>query len=247
MSRIFKTLGFIAKETIPSMHGMMRQWDWPLIKARVGYTFTRQCQPFVAKTGIPIQNTSRLIAYWGMAYVPGFLEGWPDLVKADSPLIVDIGANYGMFGSLMRVRFPKATIIGFEPFPDAVKFLHGLGVYDQIHQTALGKEPGNIVLHFRDNDGFTGTTNAAFAGETGGYPGTLQVGITKLDDFQLAPDLLKCDVDGAETEVLSGGIETFRRTKVVLMECEREEDLVSVSKLLQKTPKKVKASDYLFV
>ena len=246
MNRIIKTMGFALRFAKPSLKGMVRQWDWPLVKARANYAATRNFKPFSTKKGIAIQNASQLLAYWSMAHEPGFLDGWEDLITSSSPLILDIGSNYGMFGLLMKKRFPNARIIGFEPFPAALEFSNKLGVYEEIQKVALGSTPGTISLHYRDSDGYTGTTNTAYAQEVGEYPSTLQVDVKRLDDFLYVPDLIKCDVDGAEVEVLAGGLEVFKRAKVVIIECENNDHVEIISEKIQKKPRNLKNDDYIF-
>ncbi len=44
---------------------------------------------------------------------------------------------------------------------------------------------------------------------------SFDVTVRRLDDFNLAPDVVKIDVQGLELSVVRGGIETFRRNRPV--------------------------------
>jgi hypothetical protein len=66
-----------------------------------------------------------------------------------------------------------------------------------------------------------------------------------LDEYELKPDFIKCDVDGAELAVVQGGLDTFRECPYSLIECYFNKDNAEdISLLISRHF--TKTSDYLF-
>lgn len=111
-------------------------------------------------------------------------------------MIVDLGANIGLFGAFILGRFPDARVTGFEP------------------------EPSNAVLHRRTiaaNDGASwelveaaaatvdGTVQFTAGGSTTGHVGDGNLTVVSVDVFSYLEgvDLLKIDIEGAEWALLA--------------------------------------------
>jgi FkbM family methyltransferase len=137
-------------------------------------------------------------------------------------VVLDVGANIGMFSLAVANRFPEADIYAFEPSPEAyprlaenVK-LNGSSNVKPVNRAVYSS---SSVLGFSDSR----STTSAHITETGP---TLVQAVT-LDDFCIERGicrvgLLKIDVEGAELEVLKGANRTLAFTDSVVTECHSE-------------------------
>jgi FkbM family methyltransferase len=143
-------------------------------------------------------------------------------------LVIDVGANIGMFALFVKLRYPDAEILAFEPAPESASVLrqnielHGLdGV--QVAELALGScreqaapftyypaIPGNSTRY----PGQKGPAKAALSKIYSPrvaerlYRGLdVTVPVERLSEFLSAGrpvDLLKIDAEGSEVDVLHG-------------------------------------------
>jgi FkbM family methyltransferase len=126
-------------------------------------------------------------------------------------IFYDIGANIGFFSLLAaRIVGNKGRVVAFEADPEIAARLrehvarNAFG-WITVEEKAVWSEPKTV---------FFARTNPATSPDRGlGHvvseiaPDTIQVSAVSLDDYavsQLAPDFLKCDVEGAEVEVFRG-------------------------------------------
>jgi len=141
-----------------------------------------------------------------------------ELVRADRPIVFDVGAHVGLVATRFRRLFPGATIHCFEPFPDSFAELGAAAAGLQpieLHPLALSSSAGEASFSVNRNP----ATNSLLAsdrsgrlywrGDTPQTETTLSVETTTLDRFcgerELAAiDILKLDVQGAEYDVLCG-------------------------------------------
>jgi len=145
--------------------------------------------------------------------------------------VVDVGGNYGQSLFALRLIFPRARIVSFEPDPTSCHYLRRsarrLGRCE-VHRLALGAKAGQAALRIPERGG-TGFSQAASIAEGPvaapeverlfGRDYTLKtvtVEVAPLDRFRLRPDLIKIDVQGAEPDVLTGAAETLTRARPVL-------------------------------
>jgi FkbM family methyltransferase len=232
-----KTPVALLTHSLPCIGGLLKRCDPTLVKARTQLLFQGKFTPFVTRKGYKIENSQQLYCYWDLDWEAiVFRGGWTGKLP-ERPVILDIGANYGTFGFLCRKRWPKATIIGFEPIPDLAKYCERLGCYDRVHAAALSDAPGTATLFLDYSLGLTaslgGNDLLKFTDSQ------IQVETKKLDDFDLHPDFIKVDVDGGELKTIAGGSKTFRECPLSVIECWGEERHLEVRKLLQKRSKKL--------
>jgi FkbM family methyltransferase len=121
--------------------------------------------------------------------------------------ILDVGAHVGQTTLELKVAFPDATVLAFEPIEDsfaeltsATADLEGVSTY----QVALGGSPGTAWMK---NNG-TSTANAVIAPGRES-PGDVQVEVVTGDAFCAEAgiehvDFLKVDAVGQDLEVLRG-------------------------------------------
>jgi len=149
--------------------------------------------------------------------------------KTEGLVIFDIGAYVGDITRTYRDTFPGASIYSFEPFPDSFAKLsqsvEGEGV--KCYQMAICEVDGRTKLQVNSDP----TCNSLFPRPEAGakyYPdeaeniGQVEVETLTLDSFCNREniseiDILKLDVEGAETRVLRGASSKLRNKQIGLI------------------------------
>lgn len=160
--------------------------------------------------------------------------------------IIDIGANRGQSIHAIRLFQPEVPIHAFEPHPttfNALKRYTSSIANLSLHNCGLGLENGAFLIYTPSYNGyvFDGLTSIK-RDEAANWlnPRRIygfskaklkileqEVTLSRLDAFELSPAFIKIDVQGAEREVLKGGIETLREHKPILMLEDPEHDDLS--------------------
>jgi FkbM family methyltransferase len=143
-------------------------------------------------------------------------------------LVIDVGANIGMFALFVKFRYPDAEILAFEPAPESASIfrqnidLHGLdGV--QIAEIALGAAadpaapftyypaiPGNSTRYPQQKGPAKAALSKIYSSRVAErfYQGvSITVPVERLSGYLRADrpvDLLKIDAEGGEVDVLHG-------------------------------------------
>ena len=152
---------------------------------------------------------------------------------------IDVGANIGLYTVMMARKLDRdSSVIAFEP--DRSNFeilkvnvhLNGIGNV-RLHKLGLWREEGELPL-------FADPKNPAVKSRLTLKPTqTLNGQVVQVDTLDhimetgdVQCNLIKIDVEGAEVEVLKGGIQTLRRYKPdVIFECLTEEELGAMEQL----------------
>lgn len=144
-----------------------------------------------------------------------------NLLPAD-PVVVDIGANFGIYSVLIAASSKGSQVHSFEPVPHTASLLksntdrNGVSARITINNVAVGSEPGNLLI---TTDRYAG--NYLLAG--GRYAGNAQeVPVIRLDDYVAEKglqriDFIKCDVEGAELLVMKGASQVLARMRPIVM------------------------------
>ena len=142
---------------------------------------------------------------------PSFVAQYREIVVAEaydfpysgeSPVIIDGGANIGIAVLWWKARWPKARIIAFEPDPlvfEALEFNSRYLVLPDLHRAALSTPGlGSRFLAKGSDAGRLGVDEES--SDLALTVPTMNLGdiLESLDHV----DLLKLDIEGAETEVL---------------------------------------------
>ncbi|HEX4127372.1 MAG TPA: FkbM family methyltransferase [Acidimicrobiales bacterium] len=120
---------------------------------------------------------------------------------------VDVGANVGVFTTLVGTRIPGVRITAVEPFPPVREdllgnlTLNGLETDVTVVESAVSDTVGEATFEVLDRD----VLNRLAAGGPGGGAG-ITVPVTTLDDLVGGdpPALIKIDVEGSELLVMKG-------------------------------------------
>ncbi|MDO8548065.1 MAG: FkbM family methyltransferase [bacterium] len=141
---------------------------------------------------------------------PEYFNEWVVDAK-DANLIYDIGGYNGLYGIAAALANPHAAVTIFEP--DSINAeqcrqnikLNGVEARCSVSQIAVA--------------GSTGVSTFAMRGMTGGKlgEGETKITCTKLDDLP-TPQLIKLDVEGQETAILTNAPKTLSRKPVIFME-----------------------------
>ncbi|MFG1642952.1 FkbM family methyltransferase [Amycolatopsis sp. NPDC049252] len=178
-----------------------------------------------------------------------YLQG--GITLGEDAVVVDAGANVGLFSLYVKTRYPNARVLAIEPMPATYAALeanlgrHGcLGVTPLRAALGARAEPEVVFTYFEDLPG-NSTRYPDLKAEVGRLPGTaaereyrerlfatvreVRMPVEPLSDvlsrtgFTGPVDLLKIDVEGAEADVLAGIAETdWPRIRQVVLETQHD-------------------------
>ena len=159
-------------------------------------------------------------------------QGDPDIRLVDDLVrpgwqVLDIGANWGLFTArLGKLVGPTGHVEAFEPLPVHAATLQAVAAQlpaVDVHMTALSDHEGqaDLVIPVREGEPLTALAHLdapapASAGERR-VPVPLRTLDAVLGEDHAPIDLVKCDVEGHELEVLRGGERTLRRGRPALV------------------------------
>jgi FkbM family methyltransferase len=224
-----------------------------LLKRRWRYFARREFEPgLVTPDGFVLQTPDTLIAYWSMFVERELYSAeWAEALKsASQPLVVDVGANAGLFSHFAFCLNPHTEIVAFEPLPLMVERINALkqrnGVNLRCVAKAAGRAPGEATLE--SPHGYEGTSRICSSTQATGQ--TLRVEVTTLDK-ELAEQpvlVMKIDVEGFEEEVVAGAVGTLSRTKFLIIEAHDAARRDRLTHLIGSgwRRRKLGSSDYLF-
>jgi FkbM family methyltransferase len=137
--------------------------------------------------------------------------------------VLDIGAHVGFFSLLLaRLVGPRGQVTSFEPMPNNYARLAENLRLNQLEQVtavnlAVLARSGEMEANAPEGEPYSGSISLY---QDYGTP-RIRVQATSLDEY-LTPsgrrvDFIKMDVEGAEGDVLRGGMETIRRFRPVFL------------------------------
>lgn len=146
-----------------------------------------------------------------------------DILAANARTILDVGANIGFYAIRFAKRFPTARVFAFEPLPTSHAFLqrnvaaNGVGERVSCFNYGLSDTSGTVDFFISPAAG----TNASLLNVAGAQDARRVVGLTLTmdqwtDNQNLAPDFIKCDVEGAELLVFRGGRATLTQHQPIV-------------------------------
>ncbi|MGE0480744.1 MAG: FkbM family methyltransferase [Phycisphaerae bacterium] len=180
--------------------------------------------------------------YWrGLhAYEPETMGVWMHLARR-ARVVLDVGANTGVFSLLACAVNPAARVVAFEPVPQVrAKLLENIrrnGWEERctVRSEAVSDFEGQTQFHIPFGDM---PTSASM--NTDGFRGwkgeVVQVAVTPLDTlFADAPvDLVKIDVEGFEDKVLLGMRGVLARCRpALIVECNPDGPIAAIESVLR--------------
>ena len=183
------------------------------------YTIRGSGVRVVAEHGTPDVLTLDQVWYGRVFEPPAEVAGLLAELERHEPVVLDLGANVGMFGAWVRERFRSARITAYEP-DERNAALHrrlielngGDGDWTLI-EAAAGTHDGSVAFAAGD---FT-TSHVA----TAGTAGTREVPVHDVLDAIRDADLAKIDIEGAEWEILADPRFRIRPGALLILEYHR--------------------------
>jgi FkbM family methyltransferase len=149
--------------------------------------------------------------------------------------VLDIGGNIGLFSKTMRMMLPDAQIYAFEPLPDCYAQMNNLMKNDHNYKgfnCGLGEKNETLLIE-RSSHAPSSSFLKMGDKHIEAFPFTakteqVEVAVKKLDglatEMKLGKNILiKVDVQGFEDKVLNGGLETFSKARLLIMELSYQE------------------------
>ena len=132
--------------------------------------------------------------------------------------VLDLGAYEGNWTRLLRSIYPAAQVVMVDANEDKKVFLKGLG---EFHIAVLADTDGREVEYFKCQNGDAGSGNGIYRENT-----VFKFAPEKRRCVTLATllgsdegfDLIKMDVQGAELDVIRGGLRIVRNSRYLLLE-----------------------------
>jgi FkbM family methyltransferase len=195
-----------------------------LLGPAVNRLLPEEAQPVTVRSG-PAAGLKVMIlprtekGYWAGTYESGVQRVLTSVLTVGS-VFWDIGAHCGFFVALASdLVGSTGAVVAFEPCSlnraRLAKTLELTGCTNvRVIPWALGSRPGEVPLYL-----YKHSTNASLIHKDDAL-GSEKVESAELDDLAKelpVPDLIKIDVEGAEIEVLEGGIGYLREVRPALI------------------------------
>ena len=183
-----------------------------------------------------IKNLANQLGWEIRRYHPAVSEiprMYQSLVYHHIDLVLDVGANVGQYGMLLRRLGYSGRIVSFEPLSNAYSQLKAASQKDSLWEvaprTAIGNENSQISINISANSQSSSVLNIldshVNAAAKSAYIDSEQVELSRLDT--IARDylkenansvFLKIDVQGFERQVLEGATEILPKIKGIQTE-----------------------------
>lgn len=157
------------------------------------------------------------------------LEELLEDVRSDDTFY-DVGANIGVVSCLVGGKIERGSVVAFEPEPSNARrlraHLRNNNIEHDVHEVALGDEPGDIALKL-DGTGAGAGSHSIAASKTGSTVPVQMLTLDSLvnDDEIPPPSVIYMDAEGAEYNVLMGARGTIQMDKCRLMHIQLHEDV----------------------
>jgi FkbM family methyltransferase len=164
-------------------------------------------------------------------------------LRVREPVVADVGANRGQSIDSFRYVLEAPRIHAFEPNTALADHLDAAGTAASVHNVALGERAESLTLLVPRYGHTEWDTRATlqreiaedflspeyFAWFREGRATIVEytIQVRTLDSFDLAPDILKIDAEGAATGVVRGGRRTIRDHMPILLVEDADDDVAA--------------------
>ncbi|HEY2044127.1 MAG TPA: FkbM family methyltransferase, partial [Jatrophihabitans sp.] len=142
--------------------------------------------------------------------------GW---LLRDESNCIDVGANEGRFLAHIVNRAKHGTHLAWEPLPEFAERARREFPTVEVHQAALSDHAGLAeFVYVPELPAYSSLRERSYPSEV--HPERIQVQLERLDDSLpegYVPHFIKIDVEGAEREVIEGGLETIARHRPIVV------------------------------
>jgi FkbM family methyltransferase len=183
----------------PSIYQHLHFKDW--INVNIGKSFFK-----IYHYGYQIENDlfwSGINGNWEKQS----LSLWAELCK-HSEVILDIGANTGVYSLVAGSVNSKAKVFAFEPSREvSIKLCKNVGANPfniQVLKKALSNKKGTASFYDKSDHNYTGSLNENSGSNTIAYEVETETLDNFIEEYGLTVDLIKIDVEKHEPEVLEG-------------------------------------------
>ena len=205
------------------------QWRHPLLKRSFDWAanhFRNQDATIQRGVGQGLRfNTGRSNAGYMLGTTePRVQHAFASLIQPRM-VVYDVGANVGFFTLIAARLSPQGRVVAFEPLPEnSQRIRHNIALNNLqniiVRSEALSDTDGQT--QFQVSSEPTWGKLVSVSKDTGGQVGTINVKVSRLDSLVEAgeipiPQLIKMDVEGAETGVLRGAESTLRKARPLLL------------------------------
>lgn len=153
-----------------------------------------------------------------------------DRFNSDIGIVYDIGAFNGMWSQAFAL-YTRSDVYAFEPLPAMVGEINKkVEIFPQIHVQPVACGHSNMKTVIFEDEHKTAASSLLIMSDHHkrefqftGCSHPVPVTVVSLDEWRLEnnlplPTLVKIDVQGAEHDVIAGGVETFKHTRYVWIE-----------------------------
>lgn len=163
----------------------------------------------------------------------------PGMENIESPVIVDVGANVGVFSLYVKLMNPSAELYCYEPAPNALSLLHqNLNNHEDVvvHECGLSNVHGTAQIQLNARN--TGQSSLIKGANNllGEVEIELREGVSIFSDNQIEDiDILKIDTEGSEVAILQSLSEGGKlgKIKFIVLEYHSEFDRREIDQLLK--------------
>lgn len=175
--------------------------------------------------GFKVRFTPRWMRYFPSDYEKENYEVLKQQLKPGMD-VIDIGAHIGLFSVICsQLTANKGKIVCFEPTPGTYKLLqqtlrlNHCGNVTPV-QAAVSDKVGSATFYISSDH--EGNNSNSLVGDNplhqmSGYDVKLETIDNITQAYSLQPAIIKVDVEGAELDTLSGGLDTFGKYKPKLI------------------------------
>jgi FkbM family methyltransferase len=183
------------------------------------------------KKGVPRTINNQLVRFpakWSRYYESNYEEENYSFLQQQvkkGMQVIDIGAHIGLFSvTASQLTGPEGKVICFEPTP---------GTYNTLTETlrlnkctnvipvqaAVSEKSGTTTFYISDIEACN--SNSLVKNKEEKEISAYEVKLVSIDDvitnYSIKPSLIKIDAEGAELDVLKGGVQTFKSIKPILI------------------------------